>query len=121
MQERVEWLPGSLVDASADLDRELRPLLETLEPLDGRDLGRRTLLACSDRALSAGQAEHQDRTGQTGPHFPIAYTASSDRMNRRPPAIAGDASWRASSLLRARMAGVRPAESTIVSPSSLSR
>ena len=36
-------------------------------------------------------------------HFPIANNASSARMNRRPPAIAGDASWRASSRLRARI------------------
>ena len=34
-------------------------------------------------------------------------------MNRRPPATAGDASWRASSLLRETMAGVRPAEITM--------
>ena len=58
----------------------------------------------------------------SSPHFPaylpIANRVLSERINILPPDMAGDPSTRASILLRARISGARPAESTIVSPFS---
>jgi len=53
-----------------------------------------------------------------GLYFPTANRMLSERINILPPDMAGDPSTRASSLLRARISGARPAESTIVSPFS---
>ena len=53
-----------------------------------------------------------------GLYFPTANRMLSERINILPPDMAGDPSTRASSLLRARISGARPADSTMVSPFS---